>query len=147
MELLGVSLMEMSENIHQKDRRHRMVVAWQLPFRCSIIVSITGQVFLFVANRLAGCVDNTGKIHFILAVDVGIPWNYVKRQNTLYQSCVYKLENVLANIKTVQLFQQEKRLLCPLVYIINMTTRVHLRHHNYIIEMYIICLRQREINN
>ena len=33
-----------------------------LPFQCSIVY--TGQVFLFVTNQLASCVDNTSKLYY-----------------------------------------------------------------------------------
>ena len=38
-----------------------------LPFQRSIVY--TGQVFLFVTNQLASCIDNTSKLYFILGTD------------------------------------------------------------------------------
>ena len=42
------------------------------PFKCSIIYA--GKVFLFVANQLASYVDNTGKLYFILTIDIAIQY-------------------------------------------------------------------------
>ena len=42
------------------------------PFKCSIIY--TGEVFLFVANQLASCVDNTDKLCFIFTIDIAIQY-------------------------------------------------------------------------
>ena len=61
---------------------------------------ITGQVDMFVTNQLASWVDNTDKL-YLIGTDIAIPSNHVQIEN----APVYKLENVLANIKTFQLSQ------------------------------------------
>ena len=47
------------------------------PFQCSIVY--TGQVFLFITNQLASCVDKTSKFYFILGTDIAISRDYVKK--------------------------------------------------------------------
>ena len=77
--------MKVSEKLHSEDGQNHNVL---LAFLCSAALYTcilgTGDAFLFVANQHGNCVDNTGKLYFVLATDIAIPCNYVKRLNGLY---------------------------------------------------------------
>ena len=68
--------------------RTQKVLVLEYKYKCTITPSLvyTGQVFLFVINHLASCVDNMSKLCFILGTDIAIPCtcNFVKRYNALY---------------------------------------------------------------
>ena len=79
MEPLDVSLIEVSEKRHSDFQKMCRIVQYLsgLSFQCSVVY--TGQVFMFVTNQLASCVDNTSTLYCILRTDIAIPCDYFKR--------------------------------------------------------------------
>ena len=54
-------------------QRMGRIVQYVSGFRFQCCIVCTGQVFMFVTNYLANCVDNMSKRHFIIVTDITIP--------------------------------------------------------------------------